>query len=89
MLTVDELLDALGGNQKVAETLGASANGISNWRMRGKVPARYEIRVWSMALSSGLDWEPAGAAELRPLLERLLLVGPTKEPTAQIGAAGA
>jgi hypothetical protein len=37
--TVPEVIAALGGNDHVAKTIGASYNAVSNWRARGTFPA--------------------------------------------------
>lgn len=63
----DELIESLGGITAVARQLGVEPNRVNNWRRRG-VPADQHIALWRMALAAGLDWEPPGAAELRPLL---------------------
>lgn len=63
-----QLIKDLGGPAKLAAALGAPANTIAYWGHRNKIPADRWLEVWRLALAAGLDWEPPGAAELRPLL---------------------
>ena len=36
--TVDEVINALGGNTRVAKALGTTSKAVSNWRKRGLPP---------------------------------------------------
>lgn len=38
MMTVDEIVDALGGTSAVADKLGMSRTRVSNWRSFGRFP---------------------------------------------------
>lgn len=64
--TVDALIEALGGNARVATLTGRRSSAISNWRKRGRVPAELS-RVIERALGEkGQQAAPAlfGMAEL-------------------------
>jgi hypothetical protein len=39
--TISELIDRLGGTNRVAAALGIKVNAISNWRVKGAIPPRY------------------------------------------------
>lgn len=67
-LTLKPLFAALGGQRLVAERLGVVQTAVSNWVVKESVPARHHLALWRMALEAGVQWEPPGAAELRPLL---------------------
>jgi hypothetical protein len=67
-MNVHHLLDGLGGNKAVADALEIGATAVSNWRLRGEVPARFHLAVWRMAIAAGLDWQPPGAEGLREAL---------------------
>lgn len=84
-MDVDHLLDQLGGNKSVADSLGIRATAVGMWRQRGEVPARFHLAVWRLALAAGLDWEPPGAAELRPLLAAQLCPA-SESPTSKEAA---
>jgi hypothetical protein len=48
--TVDQVIDALGGTCAVARRTARDPRAVSNWRMRGKLPAdTYPILVHDLA----------------------------------------
>lgn len=67
-MTLRELFDRLGGQSAVARERGVSRGAVSHWVQADVLPSDHHIAIWRMALAAGLDWEPPGAAELRPLL---------------------
>lgn len=67
-MTLRELFRQLGGQARVARSLGVVPTAVSNWAVANRLPAQHHIALWRLALKAGLPWEPPGAAELRPLL---------------------
>lgn len=49
--TVDEVLEALGGDIPAAALAGVGASALSNWRSRGKIPPEY-FALFSDALAA-------------------------------------
>ena len=47
LTTTDEVIDALGGNAKVAEIVSGTPNAVRNWRtrLRGKFPAETYVAL--------------------------------------------
>jgi len=41
LTTVDEVIDALGGNTAVRNMMSVSAQAVSNWRKRRRIPPRH------------------------------------------------
>lgn len=39
LLTVSEIVDAVGGRSAAAELGGVNGNAVSNWKARGRIPA--------------------------------------------------
>jgi len=60
--TVSDLVDALGGTKKVAESLGVGPSAVSNWRAANELPDK---------LSLYQDIRALCIAESVPLHERL------------------
>lgn len=63
-----DLFAGLGGQRAVATRLGVGVTAVSNWAVRGRLPAEHRLTVWQMALDAGLDWTPPGAEALREKL---------------------
>lgn len=61
MLTLDALIEALGGPTRVAQRRGVTTAAVTNWVARGQIAAEHRIAVWGMAVDAGLDWRPEGA----------------------------
>lgn len=74
-----QLFAALGGQREVARRLGVGATAVSNWAVRGRLPATHQLVVWEMALEAGVQWEPPGADRLR---HRLYACAPTAQAPA-------
>ena len=47
LTTVNEVIDALGGNAEAAEALGVGYTSVTNWRMFGYFPARTYVQIQS------------------------------------------
>lgn len=45
LMTVDEVVNALGGNRPVAELLGRGSSAVSNWRKAGRFADRASDRA--------------------------------------------
>ena len=57
--TIDEIVELLGGTVKVAALCGVGRSAVSNWRLRGRIPAEFFL-VFSEALRAvGADADPA------------------------------
>jgi len=56
--TVDEVVEAFGGDIIVAEWLGLSRPAVVNWRMRQNIPSTYHMRIWFEAQSMGYRIDP-------------------------------
>ena len=70
MMTLTELINALGGPSVVAKACGnVNPSAVTNWVRRGAIPAQRHIAVWQMAQDAGLAWAPPKAERLQ-LVER-------------------
>ena len=58
MMTVDDLVEALGGTGATAVLLGLSAPAVSNWRAAGAVPPKHHYRLYRLCQERGIDWQP-------------------------------
>jgi hypothetical protein len=67
-LPAPDLIDALGGASAVAHETGAREGAVRMWKARGEIPANYQLVMWKLALRAGVNWQPAGADDLRSLL---------------------
>jgi hypothetical protein len=52
--TAGEVIDALGGNTMAGRTLGETAATVGNWRMRGRIPAEYYLRITKIFDAMGI-----------------------------------
>ncbi len=43
--TIDDLIDALGGDTAVANWLGISQPAVANWKVRGQIAAGWHLRI--------------------------------------------
>lgn len=57
-MTDCELIDALGGPQAVGRLLGISGPAVSNWKLRGEIPAKHHFRLYRLCQERGIDWQP-------------------------------
>jgi hypothetical protein len=48
-MTVDSLIELLGGTAIVSRALGAEQSTVSNWRARGKIPGEYWSEIEALA----------------------------------------
>lgn len=55
MTTVDTIISALGGNQKVATITHTDPKAISNWRSLGKFPAATYVALQTRLKQMGLS----------------------------------
>ena len=56
--TVDDVIDAFGGNTVVAEWLGIGAGEVCNWRERRSIPPGWHLRFYLEAQSLGYRTDP-------------------------------
>lgn len=56
--TVEEVVDALGGDTQVAAWLGISQPAVAQWKIRGEIPGGWHMRIYIRLLSMGLDCDP-------------------------------
>lgn len=75
--TVDEIIDALGGTNKVAEARGLTPSTVSSWKARRSIPAERWLDLAQLARDLGVSGitveslavlharRPAEAAEVR------------------------
>ena len=62
-MTAAELIEALGGNARVAQLTHRTPQAVANWKVRG-LPARVELRLYALARQAGLTWRPAALEAL-------------------------
>jgi len=55
MITVSDIVDALGGTSKVARLFGVTAPAISNWRAANRFPPRTHFKLYRLCLERGVD----------------------------------
>jgi hypothetical protein len=65
MLTLEQLIERLGGTAAVARACGVGTSAVSNWVARGGVAAEHRLTVWRLATEAGVEWTPPGAEGLR------------------------
>jgi hypothetical protein len=70
MTTVDTIISALGGNQKVATMTHTDPKAISNWRSLGKFPAATYVALQTRLKQMGLSapdklWGMRGARHVK------------------------
>lgn len=68
MVTLDQLIEQLGGSAAVAKACGVGVSAVSNWVARGGVAAEHRVTLWRLATEAGIDWTPPGAEGLRLVL---------------------
>ena len=69
--SVDEVVEAVGGNAAVASLAGVKASAVSNWKARGSIPAEYFLIFSGFLTANGKSFDPAvfgfnDVAEARP-----------------------
>ena len=55
MMTVADLIEALGGTNEVAQLLSVSPAGVRNWRAFGVIPPRHYKKVKAIGEERSLD----------------------------------
>lgn len=59
IVSVDEVIEELGGNSEVAALTGVRSPAVSNWRSRGRIPAELFL-IFSEALKGkGKEADPS------------------------------
>lgn len=56
--TVEEVVDALGGDTKVADWLGISQPAVAAWKSRESIPGGWHLRIYARLLTMGLECDP-------------------------------
>ena len=56
--TVDEVVEAFGGDAVVAEWLNIQRTAVVNWRMRGFIPPGHHLRIYLEAQAMGCRIDP-------------------------------
>lgn len=57
--TVDDVVEALGGDTQVAAWLSISQPAVANWKIRGEIPGGWHLRIYARLLADGFDCDPA------------------------------
>ena len=55
VLSVDRLVDALGGTMTVSAFLGALPSAVSNWRSRNSIPSKHWRQCVALAAQQGIQ----------------------------------
>ena len=56
--TIDELVEALGGDTKVGRWLGISQPAVAAWKMRRHIPPGWHMRLWAELTRLGHSVNP-------------------------------
>jgi hypothetical protein len=56
--TVDDVVDALGGDTEIARWLKITPAGVNHWKTRGEIPGGWHLRVYVRLLDEGFDCDP-------------------------------
>lgn len=56
--SIVELVDALGGDTKVARWLGISQPGVALWKIRNHIPPGWHMRLWAELTRRGYSVNP-------------------------------
>lgn len=56
--SISELIDALGGDTKVARWLGISQPAVAAWKPRGHIPPGWHMRLWAELTRRGHSVNP-------------------------------
>lgn len=57
--TVDEVIDALGGDTAVGKRFRLSQPAVANWRMRREIPGAWHLRILVELRRMELEFDPA------------------------------
>lgn len=56
--SVDELIDALGGDTEVGKMFRLSQSAVANWRLRNEVPGAWHLRLLIRVSQLGMSIDP-------------------------------
>jgi hypothetical protein len=56
--TIDDVVDALGGDTEVARWLNITPAGVNHWKSREEIPGNWKLRVYVRLLDEGFDCDP-------------------------------
>lgn len=56
--TVDDLIEAFGGNLGMAEVAGVTSSAVSNWRKTGRLPPRLYLRIAAAGRDRDIEVPP-------------------------------
>lgn len=56
--TVEAVIDELGGNSAVAKLTGFGPSAVSNWRARGRIPAKLHLTFSGALARNGKTADP-------------------------------
>lgn len=56
--TVDDVVDALGGDTEIARWLRITPAGVNHWKTRGEIPGGWHMRIYVRLLDEGYDCDP-------------------------------
>lgn len=56
--TIDDLVDALGGDSVLAESLGISQPAVANWKVRQQIGAGWHMRLFARLAELGMTVNP-------------------------------
>ena len=57
--TIDDLIDALGGDTAVSEWLGISQPAVANWKARREIPPGWHLRILARLKAERMTADPA------------------------------
>jgi hypothetical protein len=56
--TVEDVVDALGGDTQVAAWLGISQPAVAAWKSREAIPGGWHLRIYARLLAMGIECDP-------------------------------
>lgn len=57
--SIEQFLNALGGDVEIAKNYGVSKQCVSMWRTRNHISSGFHLRLWAEAKRKGLDVCPS------------------------------
>ncbi len=63
LLTVADVVGALGGNATVAALLGVGESSVCNYKAENRFPPKHHLTVARLCEAAGIDYDPAPASE--------------------------
>lgn len=64
-MTIDEWVEALGGNRVVAALFGVGQSAVSNWRSWNKLPPSRHLRALRISAERGIAFDPERVSRKR------------------------